>query len=102
MKKIINGKMYNTDTAEYLDGWSNGEGCSDFRYCNECLYRKKTGEFFLDGEGGPMTKYAQRCGDGWYCGGEIITPLTEAEAKKWAEEHMDPDKYIQVFGPVAE
>ena len=62
MKKIINGKKYDTDTAQELASWDNGGGWRDFHHCEETLYRKKTGEFFLFGEGGPMTKYAVSTG----------------------------------------
>ncbi len=48
MKKIINGKRYDTETAKLIgsDGYSNP---SDFNYWSEDLYQKKTGEFFLYG-----------------------------------------------------
>lgn len=42
MKKVINGKMYNTETAKKLD--SNGTeqlSYSDFNYWCETLYLKK-------------------------------------------------------------
>jgi len=31
-----------------------------------------------------------------------IIPLTEAEAKEWAEEHMGADRYEATFGPAEE
>ena len=53
MKKIINGKMYNTETAKYCGGYEFSN-CGDFNYVCEELYQKKTGELFLYGEGGAM------------------------------------------------
>ena len=47
MKKIINGKIYDTDTAKEIDSISHGDGPRDFRYYHEVLYRKRTGEYFL-------------------------------------------------------
>lgn len=102
MKKIINGKKYNTETAKELGYWENEYSISDFRYCTETLYKKRTGEFFLYGEGGAMTGYAKRCEDDSWCGGEDITPLTLEGAKKWAERHLTADKYIEIFGEVEE
>lgn len=58
MKKIINGKMYNTETATELGDFWNGLSTSDFRNLSETLYRKKNGEFFLYGQGGAMTEYS--------------------------------------------
>lgn len=98
MKKIINGKMYNTETATELCYTNNGLGINDFNYIEEGLYKKKTGEFFLAGNGGAMTKYAHHCADRTSCAGKAIFPLTEAEAKEWAEKHMNIEKYIEVFG----
>lgn len=59
MKKIINGKMYNTETACLMGERSNCYGPSDFRCCSEQLYQKRTKEFFMYGSGGAMTRYAE-------------------------------------------
>ena len=101
MKKIINHKMYNTETAERLASSSNGYGYDDFRYMEEQLYRKKTGEFFLYGEGGALSCYRRRYGNN-SIGGEDIFPLTEDEAKAWVEENCNADIYIQIWGEVEE
>ena len=63
---------------------------------------KKTGEFFLYGEGGPWSKYSRRISQNEWGGGEEIRPLTLQEAQKWAEKHLDADEYEQVFGEVEE
>lgn len=97
MKKIINRKRYDTETAAKVGEYSNYLSPSDFNHVNEELYRKKTGEFFLYGEGGPLTTYAERVGDMWG-GGESITPLTYEEAREWAEKKLAADTYEEVFG----
>lgn len=102
MKKIIKGKVYDTDTAQEMGSWSNGGGWRDFHHVEETLYRKKTGEFFLHGEGGPATRYAVACGQNSWTGGSRIMPLAYREAKKWAEEHLDADDYEAIFGEVTE
>lgn len=83
MKKILNGKMYNTETAELCGSYSNNKSYSDFGYIHECLYRKKNGKFFLHCEGGAMTIYAEHYGNASSYG-QRITPLTESEARDWA------------------
>lgn len=98
MKKIINGKMYNTETAKLIGSWDNGHYTSDFSYCSEELYLKKTGEFFLFGEGGAMSKYAKSCGDNSWGWGKSITPMSNDEARKWAEKHLEVNEYIAAFG----
>lgn len=102
MKKIINGKVYDTGTAQELGCWSNMADRRDFGQLEETLYRKKTGEFFLHGEGGPMTKYAQPTGTNEWRGGERIMPLSFSEARAWAEEHLTGEQYETIFGAVTE
>lgn len=101
MKKIINGKKYNTETAQKMGGYDNGYAVNDFNHTTETLYRKKTGEFFLHGEGGGLSRYANAFGDsmGW---GEQIIPLTEKEAEEWAEARLEVDEYEAIFGVVRE
>ena len=101
MKKIINGKEYDTNTAKCVADWENGYGHNDFISVEEHLYRKKTGEFFLHGEGGAMTEDAKHCFNG-YCYGEKIIPFSVGEAKEWAENHLDGDTYEDIFGSVEE
>ena len=102
MKKIISGKVYDTETAKRLAWWENMADSSNFGYCSEELYRKKTGEYFLFGEGGPMSKYVERVGPNSWGWGERIMPMTYREATAWAEEHLDGDKYEEIFGEVQE
>ena len=64
MKKIINGKKYDTATAHECGTWSNAGSWRDFSHIEETLYRKRTGEFFLFGEGGPMTRFEKECEEG--------------------------------------
>lgn len=101
MKKIINGKLYDTDTATYIDSYEYGNP-GDFRRISETLYRKKTGELFLHGEGGPLSKYAESCGNNSWCGGETIIPECDFDVKRWVADHCDVDTYIELFGAVEE
>lgn len=97
MKKIINGKVYDTDKARHLgsDSYSHS---GDFHHWSEALYQKRTGEFFLHGEGGPMTRYARSVGQNEWSGSEKIIPLDVEAARKWAEDHLDADDYEEIFG----
>lgn len=101
MKKIINGSLYNTETAKKLGVWENNYNFNDFNYCSEELYITKSGKYFLYGEGGGMSRYASHYGNSssW---GEHIEPLSVTEAREWAEEHLEADEYIDLFGNVDE
>ena len=102
MKKIINGRRYDTDTAKCMGGDYANCPRNDFNYWEETLYRKNTGEFFLHGEGGPASKYATSVGLNSWGGGERIMPLSLEAAQRWAEEHLDGDEYEKIFGVIEE
>lgn len=102
MIKIINNRRYDTEKATQVGIWSNDRSYRDFSHCSETLYRKRTGEYFIYGEGGPQSKYARAVDQNSWRGGEDITPLTVEEARRWAEEHLSADAYEAEFGEVAE
>ena len=96
MRKIINGKKYDTDTAKCI-GCKNNIGCgndkvlssTDYFFWEICLYRKKTGEYF--------TSYHENARDK-----EVITPISEEEAMKWCENHLSVEEYEEIWGEVEE
>ena len=102
MKKLINGKRYDTDTAKECGTAYSKLGRRDFGYWEETLYQKRTGEFFLYGEGGPASRYAVSAGQNSWSGGEKIIPLSAQNAMMWAEEHLEADEYERIFGEVTE
>lgn len=102
MKKIINGKKYDTATATELGYFNNGHYPSDFHYLEETLLRKRNGEFFVYGEGGAGSIYAVQCEGRCHRGGCDIRPLSDAEAREWVELHLTGDDYEDIFGPVEE
>lgn len=101
MKRIINGKVYDTDKARECgsDSYSNSR---DFNHWSETLYQKRTGEFFLHGSGGPMSRYAERVEQNMWSGGQQLIPLSYDKARQWAEEHLTGDEYESIFGEVSE
>ena len=102
MKKIINGKKYDTETAKLIDYNSNNLSQTDFNYFCESLYLKKTGEYFLHCEGHGLSEYAEmkpNGGSGW---GEQIRPMSTDSAKIWAEKNLSGDEYEKIFGEVQE
>lgn len=102
MKKIINGKRYNTDTAKLIGTYEPDTfGPSDFGWFCEEIYRKTTGEYFIYGWGNAASRYAENVYGSWGSG-EAITPLTYDEAREWIEKHLDADTYENEFGPAPE
>lgn len=101
MKKIIDGKKYDTNTAELMGEWDS-DSRGNFDYVCERLYRKKTGEFFLYGEGGANSKYSVRTGTNEWSGGSEIIPISEENARRWSEKYLSGDEYENIFGEVDE
>lgn len=95
MKKVISGKVYDTGTAKELGFDCGGDGLTRWA---ETLYQKRTGEFFLHGEGGPMTKYGVSIGDNEWRGSDKIIPLSPAKAREWGEKHLSGEAYEAAFG----
>lgn len=102
MKKIINGKVYDTDKAKELGIYCSPGNWNDFNYYEETLYQKRTGEFFLFGKGNANTKYAEVIGQNCWSGGRKILPMSYEDAREWAEKHLDADEYEEIFGVVDE
>ena len=100
MKRVIEGKTYNTESATELVTASSGLSRSDFHHWRETLYRTKSGAYFLSGQGGAMSSWRERCGDMWGRGSGIRV-LTEQEAREWVERHAN-EKYESIFGPAPE
>ena len=101
MRKVINGRTYNTATSKHIGNWGNGIYGSDFRSCSEDLYKNTKGAYFLVGEGGPLSKYSVSHGNDTSGGRELI-PMTATEAQEWAEGHLTAEEYEAEFGPQEE
>lgn len=93
MKKIIDGKLYNTETASRIFGfrrrykgpeisWMPGYCFADWHEIS--IYKTKKGAYFeLDEKR------------------ESITPVTEEQVKDVMRE-VDVEKFIEIFGEVIE
>ena len=96
MRKIIEGKRYDTETATRVgnDSYSN---FGDFQYWCEELYRTSAGNWFLYGEGGAKSKYARSVGQNEVGGGSAIIPLTRGKALAWLEAHAPASEAFEEY-----
>ncbi|MDO9206715.1 MAG: hypothetical protein Q7T91_00550 [Sulfuricurvum sp.] len=88
MKKIIKGKLYDTDTATKLCEYTYGNS-SDHKYCHEALYKTKIGAYFLYGKGGAASQYAIQVSSNEYSGSKSIQAISIAAVLDWLEEHSE-------------
>jgi|SRR6185436_20117362 hypothetical protein len=102
MKRIIDGKRYNTETATWIGEASWGGSWSDFSHWEADLYKTPRGNFFLAGKGGPMTMWAQPIGNNGRTGGSGIIPLDAGDAREWAERHLGTRAVEEHFGDMVE
>jgi hypothetical protein len=99
MKAIINGLRYDTDKATLIGEASSNEGRSDFRYWSAGLYvTPRAKRYFLAGEGGAMTRWAQSAGQNSWSGGSGIKPMDAADAREWAEQYLNTAQVEAAFG----
>lgn len=98
MIKSIEGKTYNSSSAKLIGYWTNAETVEgDANFIYEALHRKRTGEYFLHGKGGPATRYGKRSKGASWKKSESIIPLTKQQAKDWAKEHLSDAEYEMEF-----
>lgn len=101
MKKIINGKRYDTETATCIgtyEPYSHG----DLHWFKETLYVTKNRAYFLHGYGNAASPYAESAGNNSTTSGEAIHVMTRDEAFTWAQENLDGDAVDQHFSDVIE
>ena len=102
MKQIINGKVYDTETAEQIASHGSMVDQGDFYALAETLYKDPSGEYFLHCQGGAATQYAKQTNEGTTYGEEMQV-LTKEEALDWCEERsINADSIIEEFADILE
>jgi hypothetical protein len=98
MKRIIDGRRYDTETAEQVAwvGSRSGISRSDHTYWDAGLYRTPRGRWFLAGDGGPASIFAQPVGNGT-TGGSGIAPISSGEAQRYLEHAGNIEALEQHF-----
>lgn len=98
-KAIINGKVYNTETATHIGriGSDSGYLASDFRCWTAELYKTRKGAFFMHGDGGPRSPFAVSHGQGGWSGSEGVRELTPDTALRYAEASLSGEVILQHF-----
>ena len=92
IKRIIDGKTYNTETATELGGWTEDKGPYEY---GDYLYQNRFGAYFrvtfLE-SGDPEQDH------------ETITPLTPEEARTWLEGKVSWNAELieRLFGEMPE
>ena len=97
MKKIIDGKTYDTEKAELIKSWENGFFVGDLKYRSKDLYRTKKGNWFIYHAGGAMTDMSKSAGNNSYSGSTKIEPVSEDDAFKFLCSHEGTEEAEEYF-----
>jgi len=102
MKAIIDGKRYDTDTAELIFTWDNGHYTSDFGYREKSLYRTNKGKYFILHSGGAMTDMGVRAPGGGTSGSKTIVPVSDFDAFGFLCSHDGEEDAEKLFPAMIE
>jgi len=81
MRKLIDGKIYDTEKAEKIVSASWGD-FNSFWWTQETLYRTAAGKWFFLGEGGPHSKY-KIIMHGSVGAGRTLVALCDSDVLEW-------------------
>ncbi|KYC65207.1 hypothetical protein [Heyndrickxia coagulans] len=96
MIKVIDGKRYNTDTAEEVYSHYTGQ-YGDFDYRERTLYRTKAGAWFMYHAGGALTDMAVVTSGNDRTGSTAIEPVSDDQAYAFLERHSADDEALAVL-----
>ena len=100
IRKVIEGRVYDTDTALFVHALSEDEGSIGLNFFVERtnLYRTRRGQFFIAGESGALKRWGRHYGGG-YVPGRGLKLVSDAEAQRFLEETGGPvEQYFEVVG----
>lgn len=83
IKKVVNGKTYNTATSQELGYNWNGLGLDDYRYFYEGLWQRFDEELYI------LKQTHDRV--------EVTPNVTTDQAKAWAEDNLTEAEYKELF-----
>jgi len=101
MRQVIEGKVYDTESAQLIHKWDNGHNPGGVDLCAEALYRTAKGASSLAGSGGALSPWSEPVGE-MRRGAAGIRPLSAEEARTWLEEHDAAAEIIEqetLFSP---
>ncbi|MFO0802654.1 MAG: hypothetical protein U0791_05970 [Gemmataceae bacterium] len=82
-KYILEGRVYDEDDAELVHEYESRHPQTDLRWVRESLYKTQSGRFFVTGEGGSNSHFAETEDEQWWSPGEGGYLLSDAEALEW-------------------
>lgn len=97
MIKVIDGKRYNTETAELVFSYWNGCSRSDFRFRTKHLHRTAKGVWFFHHDGGALSDMAVSVGSNGRGGSESIEVADSEDARRFLEKNSDDPEALSAL-----
>lgn len=98
MRAIVNGKLYDTETANLIASHEHVEVGFLF-FIRQQLYITRDGEYFLFGQPGGDSRYRYEEAPRKWVAGWRIDPISYDEAREWLKENLNADyRYERLFG----
>ncbi len=97
MRQIIDGRLYNTETAHCVGAY-RFVSHDDVQCICSVLYRNKQGEYFLCDKRVGVSMNSEAEGHNEQNVRESIIPMSVDDAKKWTERYLNVDEYLAEFG----
>ncbi len=98
MKKILNGRRWDTEKATLIGHAELNPYQNDFGYWEAGLYiTPRSKEFFIAGHGGPMSRFGRSVRQNETSGGSDIILMSKTEALEFAEQYLDAEEFEKYF-----
>lgn len=97
MKAVIDGLLYDTDTATEICDISNGYSTNDFKYRSGKLYKTPNGRYFAVGSGGANSMFAVQVGNSRMGSTDRIVALDMHTARALAEHYASVNTITEFF-----
>lgn len=100
---VIDGKVYDTETATEIGKiGSITDDIGNFKFWAATLYVTRKGRFFMEGEGGPQSPFAESLGGRAYASGSGLRALEPQEALAMASYTLSTGTIERHFGDLIE
>lgn len=97
MKRVIGGKVYDTETADVVCNLVCDHEYGNFAWHETVLYRTKRGRFFLAGRGGARSMWRTQTGQSSCGPGDGIRAIDADEARTHMEAaHCSTELFARV------
>ena len=102
MKKVISGRLYNTETARLTGYWESAGSTSDFSHTRGRAVSQAHRGIFSVWQRRPHEQILPQLREQRVVRRRGYHPSYLGSGRKWAEDHLDVEEYEELFGETCE